>query len=214
MSRFHDSLTWGRDTERLPHTMRCLLCKELLGWWALARDEAYANEARTAIVAHLQAEPMSGGEPCRYAGCVLHETVSPELARAMIRVGRGDGPRRDIHGHQVGTIPLDASEDDSPELFRPAMQDAVHRHPLRLRAPVGDVFVRFGRKRAFAHLWISPGYPSRREDVRDLPAVWDIVETFERRVPDLTILCLEKYHDLKDLAELELAIEGAPGGTA
>ena len=194
--------------ERTPHVRRCLLCKELLDQWALTDDEEYGAQAADVIERHAADLPEPEGLDCQYSGCVLHDAIPRQLALALLRVGRGGRPWRNVKGIEVGTISLDVSAEDHPAGYDMTRQDAVHRHFIEQPPSAGDIFMRMGKERVKVHIWIAPAYTSRHESVQDVAAVWDVVETSEKQTPALTAWCKRKYEELKMLAQMELELRG------
>jgi hypothetical protein len=192
---------------RHPHVRRCLLCKELVDALAGADDE-YTVKAAEAVEEHIKEVPEPDNVACGYAGCVHHEDVSRALALKMVELGRGDEPWRDVRNVQVSNIALRVREQDAPEGWDFKRQDVMQRHFRELVQSAGDIYVRLGPKKTTLHVWISPAYKSRREDVEDVPTLEDIRETFEKQTPAIRAWCLKKFNDLKALAQMDMELEG------
>lgn len=196
----------GRD----PHVQRCLLCKELLDMGAWSEDEEYEQRTLAVMLKHRRDVKEPTDISCRYTACIHHEKISDDMARALIRVGRGDKPWKDVRGIQVSNINLSVSEKDHPEGYDMKRQDIMHRHFKNLPPSAGCIFIRLG-KVPDVHVWILPAYASRRANVDDTPSLEEVVETFEKRVPALKAWVLKKWEELKGLAEMDVSLEGQKG---
>ena len=192
---------------RHPHVRRCLLCKEFVDALAGADDE-YTLKAADAIDAHIEEVPEPENVACQYAGCVHHEDVPRALALKMIELGGGDCPWVDVRGVKVSNIALRVREKDAPDGWDFKRQDVMQRHFNELVQSAADIYCRLGPKKTTLHLWLSPAYKSRREDVEDVPTLEDIRETFEKHTPAIKTWALAKYKTLKDLALMDLDLEG------
>jgi hypothetical protein len=170
-------------------------------------DDEYTLRAAELIEKHMVEVPEPDNVACQYAGCVHHEDVPRALALKMVELGGGDEPWRDVRNVQVSNIALRVREKDAPEGWDFKRQDVMQRHFRELVQSAADIYVRLGPKKTTLHVWISPAYKSRREDVEDVPTLEDICETFEKCVPAIKKWALKKYEDLKALAAMDLELE-------
>ena len=193
---------------RSPHVRRCLCCKEIIDALAGADDDEQTLKLADAIDAHMEAVPEPDNVACQYAGCVHHEDVPRALALKMIELGRGDKPWADVRGVKVSNIALRVREKDAPEGWDFKRQDVMQRHFNELVQSAADIYCRLGPKKTTLHLWLSPAYKSRREDIEDVPTLEDIRETFEKQMPAIKAWALRKFKALKELAEMDLGLEG------
>ena len=192
---------------RSPHVRRCLLCKELVDALAGADEDEYTLKAAEAIERHAAEVPEPDNVACAYAGCVHHEDVPRALALKMIELGGGDKPWADVRGVKVSNIALRVREKDAPQGWDFTRQDVMQRHFNELVQSAADIYCRLGPKKTTIHVWVSPAYKSRREDVQDVPTLEDVLETFEKQVPVIKTWALAKYKGLKELAEMDLGLE-------
>lgn len=193
--------------ERSPHVRACLLCKELLDQ-ASTGDLEYQGKVYASVFAHVKQNAKTDAPTCNYGGCVHHEDISRELARALIRLGRGGKPWQDARGVSVATLALLAEKNDHPEGWDFKRQDAESRHFQDLFVDeAGTIYVRLAPKKVTVHVWIEPQYASKREDIEDPATIEDVLETFQKRVPALREWALKKFQDLKGLAEMDLNLE-------
>ena len=194
----------GKSAGKRGHVRRCLMCKELLDQCAGGPGEEYDRAAMAVIARHVEQDPEPDNVSCPYTGCVHHENVERDLALKMVRLGRGDKPWRDLRGVLVSNIALEVRQDDHPGGFDMKRQDVMHRHFKYLAPHAGIVYCRLAPKRTTLHVWVSPAYVSRREDVQDVATVEDVIETFSKQMPALKKWCLRKFSELKELAEMDL----------
>lgn len=208
-----DAVTKTRSEARLSarrarnqHVRGCMYCKQILSETIFA-DEEYERRALEEIKRHIAECPEPPDLPCEYSGCIHHEEMPRALALKMIKLGDGDRPWRDRRDRLVSGIRLKVSKDDAPEGWDFSKQDAVRRHFIYLPDSAGYVYIRLGSRKASVHVWISPSFKSRREDVHDQPTLEDIRETYEKSVPAIRTWCLHKYEELKGLAQMNLNLE-------
>jgi hypothetical protein len=173
-----------------------------------ADDDEYMLKAAEAVEKHIAEVPEPDNVACQYAGCVHHEDVPRALALKMIELGQGDKPWQDVRNVKVSDIALRVREKDAPEGWDFTRQDVMQRHFKELVQSAGDVYVRLAPKRTTLHVWISPAYKSRREDVEDVATLEDIRETCEKQIPPVKAWCMKKFNDLKALAQMDLELEG------
>lgn len=203
-----EDIRWLGRLGRDKHVRSCLQCKALLDQVAVAEEE-YAVEVKKSIKDHAKAVPAgtAGVPPCAYSGCVHHELNVPrDLAKAMIKIGRGDRPWEDVRGIKVSNIALAVTEKDHPEGFDMKRQDAVRRRFTRLKDSAGDIYVRMGPKTTSLHVWIDPPYPSRREDAEDVATIEDVIAQ-HKNIDALRTWVMRKFHELRGLAEMELEFQ-------
>lgn len=194
--------------EKSAHTRSCILCKEIIDQCSTGGDEYQAAAAKCLRKHAKAAKSNPPPDPaCSYSGCVLHEDVPQAVALAMVRIAKGPKAERDVRGVRNTTVPLVVKQDDRPDGFDMTKQDAVHRHFKHLAPSAGDLYFRFGQKRTTVHVWISPAYKSRREEITDPATLEDVLETFEKSVPAIREWAKKKYADLKALAETDLEME-------
>lgn len=192
--------------ERTEHVRVCILCKELLDQCVVA-DSEYTKRAKAVIVKHIKKNPKPDGLPCHYSGCVHHEKISRELGLAMLRVTDSGKPWRDIQGVKVGTISLVVTEKDHPEGYDMKRQDAQRRHFKEMEDDAGDIYIRFGQKQTWLHVWISLSYSSRRANVDDPAAIWNVLEAQEKQVGPVREWCLRRFQEIRGLGEMELQFQ-------
>ncbi|MGH8898801.1 MAG: hypothetical protein ACRDZ4_17710 [Egibacteraceae bacterium] len=192
---------------RSPHVRGCLFCKDLLEMANAATDDDYVKRAVELVAQHAQKPGANPRTPqCQYPGCVHHEDVSPELARKMIALGRGDEPWRDVRKVLVSTIPLRVTEKDHPKGWDFKDHDVMQRAFKDLPAAAGDIYVRLAPKRTTVHVWISLPYKTRREDIQDVATLNEVQEAHERLAPLFAEWCRKKFDELKGLAEMDLGL--------
>jgi len=191
--------------ERTPHVRACLLCKEILDQ-AATGDLEYQQRAYGYVRAHIKENPPKpDGVPCQYSGCVLHEPLPRDLAKAMINLSKGGAPWKDQRGVLVSTLSLLAGKDDHPRGWNFKPQDAESRHFKDLFVDeAAIVYVRLAPKQVMAHVWIEPQYPTKREAIDDPATLEDVVEVNVKLVPALKEWALRKYAELKGLAEMDI----------
>ncbi len=192
--------------ERTEHVRGCILCKELLDQCAVA-DNEYTKRAKAVIVKHIKKNPKPDGLPCHYSGCVHHEKISRELGLAMLRVTDSDKPWRDVRGVKVGTVSLLVTKKDHPEGYDMKRQDVQRRHFTEFEDDAGDIYIRFGQKQTWLHVWISLSYSTRRANVDDPAAIWNVIEAQEKQVKAVKEWCLAKFEEIKGLAEMDLEFQ-------
>ena len=191
------------------HVRSCNLCKDLLDQWALGGDEDYGAQAVKAIEAHIALKAKAETPACSFAQCVHHEKMPRQLADAIVRVGGGDTPWKDVRGCLVSNVPLTVRDNDAPEGWDHKAQDVQRTAFKSLPDTAGDVYVRLRSKGPCeVHVWINPSYKTRHEGVEDPATVADVVETHEKRVPAIRAWALKKFEDLKGLAQMDVDLEG------
>jgi hypothetical protein len=194
--------------ERTPHARGCLVCKELLDQ-AASGDIEYQQRVYASVLGHIKVKPEIDAPACSYAGCVHHEVVSRELARALLKMVAGSKPWKDARGVPVATLPLIATKEDHPKGWLFKRQDAESRAFKHLPTEeAGTIYVRLAPKKVTVHVWIEPQYKTKHEDLDSPATIEDVLETFAVRVPDLRAWALKRYNDLKGLAEMDLDLEG------
>lgn len=193
--------------ERTPHVRACFICKELLDQ-AAAGDEEYQRKVYATVLGHLKQNPKSDAPACMYAGCIHHEDISRELARALVKLGKNSKPWKDARGVPVSTIAMIAAKDDHPKGWLFNRQDAESRTFKNLPGEeAGTVFIRLAPKKVTLHVWIEPQYKTKHEDVESPATVEDVLETFAAHVPALREWAMKKFNDIKGLAEMDLDLE-------
>lgn len=188
--------------ERDPHVRACLLCKAVLDQCAEAEDDDYMAEAYDLILSHIRAKKDNAhrANPCNYSGCIHHEEVSRSAALAMIRLGGGDKPWADVRGIKVSTVPLAISPKDMPSGLETG--DIQMEYFENLKKSAGCIYLRLGPKKTEVHVWISPAYASRHEDIGDPATLSNVLQVFEKVVPAQMVWCLEKYTALKEFTQM------------
>ena len=192
--------------ERTEHVRRCLLCRELLDMISVADDD-YIKRAKAVIVKHIKKNPRPEGLPCHYSGCVHHEKISRELGLAMMRVTDSGKTWRDRGGVKVGTISLVVTEKDHPKGFDMKRQDIQRRQSAEMEDDAGDIYLRFGPKQTWLHVWIGLSYSSRRANVDDPAAIWDVIEAQEKQVKAVREWCLRRFQEIRGLGEMDLQFQ-------
>jgi len=193
--------------ERTPHVRGCIICKEMLDQ-AAAGDFEYQRKVYATVLGHLKQNPKSDAPACMYGGCVHHEDISRELARVLVKLGKNGQPWKDARGVPVSTLALVATKDDHPKGWRFGAQDAESRTFKNLPAEeAGTIFIRLAPKKVTLHVWIEPQYKTKHEDVESPATVEDVLDTFAARVPALREWVMNKYRDIRGLAEMDLDLE-------
>lgn len=191
-----------------PHVATCLMCKQLLENAEGETDTDYQQRAVDAVARHIDQKPAATGPKCMYPDCIHHEKVEKAFAEAIIRVGHGDKPWRDVRGILVSNVSLVVREKDHPPGWDFTKQDVMDRHFTELPPSAGNIYIKLSPKGPCdVHLWIEPQFKSRREDVEDVPTVDDILATYKERVPAIKEWVLKKYKDLIELVRMDVALE-------
>jgi hypothetical protein len=192
---------------RHPHVRACICCKELLDQ-AAAGDLDYQSKVYATVAGHLDVKPELEAPACQYGGCIHHEDISRELARALIKLGKFGTPWKDARGVPVSTLSLIAAQGDAPKGWRFGAQDAESRTFKNLPSEeAGIIYIRLAPKKVSLHVWISPQYKTKHEDVESPATIEDVLDTFAARVPALHDWVIQKYEDLRGLAEMDLSLE-------
>ena len=112
-----------------------------------------------------------------------------------------------IRGVKVGTVSLLVTEKDHPEGYDMKRQDVQRRHFTEMEDDAGDIYIRFGPKQTWLHVWIALSYSSRRANVDDPAAIWNVLEAQEKQVETVREWCLHKFQEIRGLAEMDMQFQ-------
>lgn len=170
--------------EKNPHFRRCGRCRRVS---FMALLDGGTEDLRLAVrlcQEHAATGEDSGMPPCKFEGCVFHETLDFPLARRLLKINGGRLDGEDGKGRKTGTFPLS-------------------RQTEGRREGVGTVLLEFDRRKATAHVW--PGLPEE-EDPGFHP-----LEAAARRWDRHFAACrerdLDRYREARELARADLEIE-------
>lgn len=162
------------------HHATCGRCR-LVSFLALVDGSPeFLVEAAELLEAHV--EP--GRAPvCDLGGCVHHERLPIAVARRMLRIAGRRIDVEDRRGRRVGSVDFDAED----------------------REDGGELFLRFTRRHATAHVWASPPVDAGggRSLLRGLAEGWD------RGFEATRDYCFGRYRELRALAEMDLDLDPA-----
>jgi hypothetical protein len=104
---------------------------------------------------------------------------------------------------KVGLAPIFATKDDKPTGFEIG-KDAAHKKDGD-ESIAAEVYVRLMRKKTTVHIWMTPTFPSRHEDPLEAVSIADLKRVYEERLAGYRDWVMEKFNEMKGLAEMELS---------
>ena len=176
---------------RDPHHDCCGRCRHISYMALLEGDTEDLRLARGLCEEHAATGEDYGMPTCDLDGCVLHEPLPFPVARRLLRLYKVAIGGADSRGRKTETLSLDEDACDRPERVG---NDAF-----------ATLFVRFTRRTAVAHLWITPPAANApgAELLENIGLGWD------RQFLICRDWALSKYREVVDLARADLELEPA-----